>query len=289
MYNGDIVYGDCQALPCDELRDAWSTLITDSDFRAAAARLPMEGILDDHDYGMNDCTVNNPFKGFAKNLFLNHFGVAPTDPRWNRPGLYHSKIFGPVGARVQLITLDTRWFRSEFKPTDCPYCPGKERYLPYNSSDPEAATATMLGEVQWAWLQNQLLEPAEVRLIVSTVQVLAVGHGYERWGNIPNELSRLFQMLRDTAASGVVLLTGDRHAGGIYRWPGGGSRNSPPYTLYEVTSSSLTHSYRPRNAHYEDERDPQRIGPMFHFNNFGNTWPRYAQLQIHVIPKALTM
>ena len=32
--------------------------------------------------------------------------------------LYTAKLFGEAGRRLQLITLDTRWFRSAFKPTD---------------------------------------------------------------------------------------------------------------------------------------------------------------------------
>ena len=39
----------------------------------------------------------------------------------------------------------------------------------------------MLGAAQWAWLRAQLLQPAELRLIVSSVQVLAEGHGWEGW------------------------------------------------------------------------------------------------------------
>ena len=101
VYNGDIVYGDCRSAACHELRDAWSDLLADADFRTAAARLPMEGILDDHDYGLNDCTASNPYKGFAKNLFLSHFRVPSTDPRWNRPGLYTARTFGVAPRRVQ--------------------------------------------------------------------------------------------------------------------------------------------------------------------------------------------
>jgi hypothetical protein len=41
----------------------------------------------------------------------------------------------------------------------------KERYLP----DPDPAK-TMLGDAQWAWLRAQLQQPAELRLIVSSVR-----------------------------------------------------------------------------------------------------------------------
>ena len=113
----------------------------------------------------------------------------------------------------------------------------------------------MLGDAQWAWLEEQLRQPAELRLLVSTVQVIAQGHGWERWGLIPAELRRLQarsrpcsrpcsrscatpalcalasarsspaplgrqRLIVETQAEGVVLLSGDRHAGGIYSLPG---------------------------------------------------------------------
>ena len=41
----------------------------------------------------------------------------------------------------------------------------------------------MLGETQWAWLEDQLSMPADIRIITSSIQVIAEGHGWERWGN----------------------------------------------------------------------------------------------------------
>ena len=133
----------------------------------------------------NDCHVDNPFKGFAKSVFLRRFGVPPSDLRWNRPGLYHAKTWGSLGRRVQYIQLDTRWFRSAFVPTDCRGCPGRERYLPYNSSD-----ATMLGDAQWLWLEQQLRLPADLRLIFSTVQVCSRCRSELNAGEVYVQVSR---------------------------------------------------------------------------------------------------
>ena len=170
IFNGDIVYGDCHSAGCDELPTAWERLFSKREFARVAEWLPMIGILDDHDYGMNDCTASNPYKGFAKTQFLSRFAAPPDDPRYSRPGLYTAQIFGTPGRRLQLIVLDTRWFRDAFVPTDCDMCPGKQRYVPYNVT--QSPPPTMLGEAQWSWLETQLRQPAEVRLIVSTVQVL---------------------------------------------------------------------------------------------------------------------
>ena len=125
---------------------------------------------------------------------------------------------------MQVILLDTRWFRSALKPSDDRGKPGKERYLP--DADP---AKTMLGEAQWRWLEEQLRQPAELRLLVSSIQVVAEGHGWERWGNFPLERQRLYRLIADTRAQGVVFLSGDRHVGALYR--------EPPARLILSTSS----------------------------------------------------
>src|SRR5260370_22121167 len=92
----------------------------------------------------------------------------------------------------------------------------------------------MLGPVQWAWVAGELRKPAEIRLIVSSTQVLAEGHGWERWGNMPLERQKLLDTIRDSAAKGVVLLSGDRHVCALYR-----EMPTRLYPLYEMTSSCL--------------------------------------------------
>lgn len=169
MSAGDIVYGDCTNASCVELEHAWADLFANPDFAAARSSLPILGVLDDHDYGQNDCHASNPFKETAKNIFLRRFNVPASDPRRSRPGLYREWSFGPVGQRVQLIVLDTRYFRSPFKDSTCLGCPGRERYAPYEGNEGEGKT--MLGEEQWAWLERTLRQPADLRLVFSTIQV----------------------------------------------------------------------------------------------------------------------
>ena len=107
-------------------------------------------------------------------------------------------------------------------------------------------------------VRAQLEQPAELRLIVSSVQVLAEGHGFERWGNLPSERARLLDLIAKTGARGVVFLSGDRHIGALYRRP------SAPYDLYEITSSGI-------NMTYATNRDagPFRLGAVYGAENFG--------------------
>jgi alkaline phosphatase D len=117
----------------------------------------------------------------------------------------------------------------------------------------------MLGEEQWTWLEQELSEPADIRLIVSSVQVIAQGHGYERWGNLPRERNRLFELISRTNASGVIFLSGDRHIGALYKLDVGG-----PFPLYEVTSSSLN-----RPSSLKSEAGVYRLGEFYGRENFG--------------------
>ncbi len=254
IFAGDNVYGDVHSPDLRELRRAYDTASTLDGYNRLRRSVPHMAIWDDHDYGLNDGGASFALKAQAKELFLDFWSVPADDARRQREGLYTATVHGPVGRRVQIILLDTRWFRSPLKPTDQRGVPGRERYVP----DPEP-TKTMLGPLQWQWLEAQLRQPAELRLIVSTVQVLAEGHGWERWGNFPIERQRLFDLIGETRARGVVLLSGDRHLGALYRETAG-----TPYALTEITSSGINKTY-PNSR----EVGPNRLGTVYDGVTFG--------------------
>src|SRR5262249_49294123 len=225
--------GDCSRADAATLRRAYETATAIAGYNRLRDSTPHLAVWDDHDYGINDGGGDFPYKATVKELFLDFWKVPADDVRRTREGIYDSRIISPNGMRVQVILLARRGFRSPLKPTDQRGAPGKERYLP----DPDP-NKTMMGAVQWAWLAGELRKPAEVRLIVSSTQVLAEGHGWERWGNMPLERQKLIDTIRHSGAKGVVLLSGDRHVGALYR-------ETPPglYPLYEVTSSGLNMVY----------------------------------------------
>jgi alkaline phosphatase D len=254
IFIGDNVYGDVTSDSMTELREAYAAAAKVAGIAALRAEVPVLAIWDDHDYGRNDGGADFPYKEQAKRLFLDYWGIEADDPRIRRPGVYHAEIVGPPGKRIQIILLDTRSFRSPLRPTDERGALGKEAYLP----DPDPAK-TMLGEAQWAWLALQLRAPAELRLLVSSVQVLAEQHGFERWGNLPVDRQRLLDLIAETGANGVVLVSGDRHIGALYRLS-----EAVPYELYEITSSGLNMAY----AHNRDI-GPLRLGEVYGQDNFG--------------------
>ena len=254
IFTGDNVYGDVTSDAMTELREAYAAAAKVAGIAALRAKVPVLATWDDHDYGQNDGGADFAHREQAKRLFLDFWEIAGDDPRTRRPGVYHAETLGPPGERVQIILLDTRSFRSALRPTDQRDALGKEDYLP----DPDPAK-TMLGEAQWAWLAEQLRKPAELRLLVSSVQVLAEKHGFERWGNLPLERQRLLDLIAATGAGGVVLVSGDRHIGALYRLG-----ENVPYDLYEITASGL-------NMAYARNRDigPLRLGEVYGQDNFG--------------------
>jgi len=139
---------------------------------------------------------------------------------------------GPDGKRLQIIVLDTRYFRSA--PLSKKVFRHKT-YLP--QTDP---TATMLGEAQWKWLEEELKKPAELRLIVSSIQLIMEHHRFEKWANFPREREKFLKLLKSTNAGPTILFSGDRHLAEVCRLKK--EDTQLPFDLYELTSSGMTHA-----------------------------------------------
>lgn len=252
---GDNVYGDAAGSELKELKEAYAMQAANPELAAARERMPFLATWDDHDYGWNDAGAEFPHKVASRALFASFWSVP--EALLPKDGIYRAHIVGPPGARVQVILLDLRTFRSAFlkraaeeRKTDG--IPGP--YKP--DSDP---AKTMLGPAQWAWLAEQLKVPAEIRIIASSTQLLAEAHGFERWGHLPAEKARLIELIKSSDARGVIVVSGDRHRAAIYKRTDGLN-----YPLYEVTSSALNRS----RAGAELE-DAGRLGPMLAEDNFG--------------------
>ena len=259
---GDNVYGDRDGrsyvnnqTDLDELRESFSDLAARADFQAVRAAHPMMVAWDDHDYGANDSGKEFPFRGLAERVHEVFWGLEDEDVgQW--PGTYYARSFGPEGQRVQVIMLDTRFFRSALTPTDAWGAKGKERYLPA----PAGSMQDMLGAAQWTWLENQLQQPADIRLIASSIQVMPTVHGWEAWSALPDERQRLFDLVKKTEATGVVFLSGDRHTSFIYEEDG-----VLPYAAHELTASSLNVAF----ATESEELDARQVGAGYAPENYG--------------------
>ncbi|NJM25999.1 MAG: hypothetical protein HC859_11445 [Bacteroidia bacterium] len=155
-----------------------------------------------------------------------------------------------------MINLDTRYFRDTltFVMDSLNGRPAK-RYVPNAAGD-------MLGEAQWQWLELELrLSDAEINIINSSIQVLSEEHQFEKWANFPASRKRLLDLIATSRAKGVIIISGDRHIAEISKV------NLPgmAYTLYDFTSSGLTHTW----SSVWEERNSHRVGDLIIQKTFG--------------------
>jgi alkaline phosphatase D len=237
VWLGDNIYADTADMQV--MADKYARQLNNPDYQKFVTGVPVTGIWDDHDYGMNDGNRHYPMKVEAKQQFMNFMGIDERHPMNDHPGIYHSRLYGTPPNQVKLIMLDTRTFQDPLAKTPR----GSTRnYVPH-------PTGTLLGEAQWQWLERELHQStAQVNLIASSLQVIAEDHKYEMWANFPNERKRLLDLLVDSQVSHPVILSGDRHLSEISQlnWRG--------QILTDITSSGLTHSF---SGNWEDNRHRQ--------------------------------
>ena len=249
---GDNVYGDSEREDLLELREAYDK--QRENFDSLNLNFPFEAIWDDHDYGLNDAGKEYAYKEDAEQLFLDFWNIPEDDIRRTRPGLYFEWIENIDGITIQMLFLDTRYFRDALLPTDERGAPGKERYLPHTDT-----STTMLGDLQWNWLEKKMTKQVDHRIIVSSIQFLAMGHGWEAWKTLPHERQRLINLIDQSSLDTVLFISGDRHRAGLYQLSSDSGKN-----IFEMTSSSLNLSFA-----NDEEAGPLRIGPTFVDENYG--------------------
>jgi alkaline phosphatase D len=294
IWLGDTVYADSPTpdgttpaararVSLDRLPQLYARQLALPGYALLRQRARMLGTWDDHDYGMNDLGADWIGRVEAQRHLLDFYGEPADSPRRQRPGIYAAYRFGPPGRVVQVILLDTRYFRSPLVRGDsreADWVDGRRGpYVPSNDPD-----ATVLGAEQWKWLEAVLREPADLRLLISSIQVIPDDHRFEKWGNFPRERRRLLRLLANTGEGGVVILSGDRHAGELSQFDPSrepaGEELDPRYPLLELTSSALTRSAPttfsgqlaatvPKAMVFRHELNRHRLGSVLPYNHFG--------------------
>ena len=214
MFLGDNVYGDHPSGKLDKLRKSYISQST---------KLPkwlnkkkVVSIWDDHDYGINDGGGDFKNKRESQKLFLDFWQIPENDPRHKRDGLYFNELIEIDGFKINLIVLDTRFFRSKLSSNKSPY-------IPTDNID-----TTILGDEQWTWFKQVLNHDSDLILVLSSIQILATEHVFEKWDLFPHERLKMMKLL-DSIETKSLIISGDRHKGGLYK----------KGSLIELTSSSL--------------------------------------------------
>lgn len=272
IFTGDNIYAD--TFDAKIMQQKYDLLSQQPGFKRLSTTVPIYATWDDHDYGQNDVGEENPIKEQSEQLFLDFYQIPVTSSARERQGIYQSYMLGSPGKDIQIILLDTRYFRGplvEDKPTE--ECPNKNYGKQLN---PEIS---ILGHAQWQWLSHELEKPAKMRIIVSSIQVIPDEHCWEKWSNFPFEREKLFELIAKSKANGVIFISGDRHLAEVSRI----KHNKIEYPIYEITSSGMN-----TRMYGEGEQNRHRLSnDNFRENNYGiieihwDDVSPYLSLQIH--------
>ncbi|MDO9521731.1 MAG: alkaline phosphatase D family protein [Pseudohongiella sp.] len=259
VFLGDNIYGDSEDPAV--LQAKYEQLGAVPGFQQLRRQTEVVAIWDDHDYGVNDGGIEFPAKEASRQLMLEFWGEPADSQRRSRAdGIYTSYLYGEPGKTVQLILLDLRWNRTELlqiTDTDKRAARLAQDMGPYEASLEPGAT--MLGEAQWHWFQQQLQVDADLRIIGSSIQLLADFTGWESWANFPADRQRFFNLLQTSPVLPTVIISGDTHWSEFSRIDNSGL----PFPLVEMTASGLTEEW------HEISPNRHRVGKAFARANFG--------------------
>jgi alkaline phosphatase D len=259
IFLGDNIYGDSDDPAV--LAAKYQTLYQQPGIRRLLDTTDVVATWDDHDYGRNDAGQEYPAKEASRRAMLDFWGEpAGTERRTRDSGIYTSYMYGEEGKRVQVILLDLRWNRTELVEIVDPAKRSMRTAAnrgPYEVS--LSAQAQMLGEEQWLWLEQQLLIDADLRLIGSSIQLLAEFTGWETWANYPKDRQRFFELLEQYQREPIVILSGDVHWSEFSRI----DETANEWPLLEITSSGLTEEWKAISP------NRHRVGEAFAVANFG--------------------
>lgn len=252
IWGGDNVYCDTNDMLV--LKDCYEAKKKDVRYQAFTKNKIITGTWDDHDYARNDGGEEFEHKKESQQLFLDFMDVGKNSPRRKQEGIYSAiTLKNKNGKTVKIINLDTRYFRSSLTKSKNP----KKRF------DPNAdGQGTMLGDAQWDWLYKELLSSsADFTIIVSSIQFLSNQHGFEMWANMPHEVQKLENTIKNSEVKNLIILSGDRHISEFSKKEITGLN----YPLIDFTSSGLTHVYEA----FKSEENAYRIGNVVNKKNFG--------------------
>uniref|UniRef100_A0A7V2ZKL6 Alkaline phosphatase family protein n=1 Tax=Ignavibacterium album TaxID=591197 RepID=A0A7V2ZKL6_9BACT len=256
IYLGDNVYADTK--DTNELKKAYNKLASKTEFKNLKQNTRIIATWDDHDYGWNDIGKHYELKNDSKKIFLDFFNITESSRAYSGEGIYDSYYFSDDKHTLQIILLDERTFRSDLKKYNGEFKDDERFFYQLDYTPHTEKDSTLLGEEQWQWLEKELLNPADIRIIASGTQFAISYNGYEAWANFPHEQKRMLDLIKKTKANGVLFISGDVHYAEISRLEVGNL-----YPIYDITSSGITQTWL-----FATPNDNRIEGPVMD-NNFG--------------------
>ncbi len=213
LWTGDVVYAD--TTDPVRMKAKYDQQLARTEYQRFKSVTDIDGVWDDHDFGINNGGASNPAKVEAQQLFLNFMDEPVDSPRRAQRGIYKAFTKGAADRSVKFFLLDTR----------------------YHRDSPGTGRADMLGKVQWRWLEEEIKQStATVNIIVSGVSVMSPQFPFaEEWNDFKWSKKRLFKLIDKYDLPGVLFLTGDRHFSSHYEADVKGQ------VYHEFMSSGLTH------------------------------------------------
>ncbi len=158
-------------------------------------RYPVAHIWDDHDYGQNNGDKTYPWKDVSRAVLQEYFPLYPVGPY----GIWQSFRY----AQAEFFLLDSRSQRDNNRDPDGP--------------DKSMLDGDNLGENgQLQWLKEGLRQSqARWKFIVSPSVWNVTAQKPDAWSAFDYERTALLDFIRENGIAGVVVISGDLHAGGI--------------------------------------------------------------------------
>lgn len=214
IHTGDFHYADIDANDPAAIRRAYARSLRAPAQQALWLTAPVAYTWDDHDYGGNDADRTTASRDAARSVYRE---IVPH---------YPLPLDGPIAqaftvGRVRVILTDSR---SERAPSSAPDGPGK----------------SMLGDVQLAWLFDELLRARDTAALivwVNSVPWISSSAGGDDWGAYAEERRQIADFIVEHGIRNLVMLSGDAHmlaadSGANNRFAAGGA--GPGFPVYHA-------------------------------------------------------
>ncbi|GMH55524.1 hypothetical protein TrLO_g4768 [Triparma laevis f. longispina] len=275
VWGGDAVYGDRLVVKDGKptrvtatesrLKSLYSQILEENPYYPLPTAYHF-GTIDDHDYGKNNGDKNFPLKAQSASAFIDfidtsndHLNVVEDVAKQRAKageGVYGVKVFAyPLNSPPVAYNEDANGYPSSVPSSNNTVaifyldCRSNKDPWPkgFDFSLEKGIGLDMLGEKQWTWFEENLRKSnARVNIVMNGLQVLSQsrvpnGNLAEDWEKFPQSKTRLLNSVMNSGVKAPILLTGDVHMSQLLRVTC--TAQSSVRTLYELTTSGITHSW----------------------------------------------